>query len=285
MKKLLLLFGLILLSAFAYAEVEIDSFKVYIDDAQKNIDWDDDIIVIAPGSKLEIQMRFENHYNETVDINVEGVLYDIGDNLVRTKNIVDLEEDGRETIVLEYYIPSSTFEGEYDLILEYYDSIDGDYEDKSFVVDVRGKEEDMLKLLTNITQELSDSKAQENEYLKALVNLTSYSDAESCKTKLARLEERNNFSSDYKQKFEQEDAQNEDLKEEVAECKADKESMYTRAYLDNEIKKAKKEENRETSNFYLMVLAAAGGFYWWKNKEKKVGGKGEGQSLQGATWG
>jgi len=296
MKKLIsIIVSLLLCSMIVSAEegdVEVYSFKVYADGERQDSDWDDVTIEINPGQTLEIQMRLENNHNQSdIDIDVVGILYDVGDDLKRDKSF-EIDEDAKKSLVLEYYIPSDLNEGLYDLNIYYeYEALNPAGEntaykhERTFEIEVTKYKVDQNEVLLNLTRELAAERHENNELLSTVLSTHNLSVSwAQCKSDLASA----TLNEEFKGKYETE--LNKSRKSEVglATCETQKGNMYSQTQLSDEIKDAERAAKREqkSSDDTRLMMAGVGVFIYfqWKKKKDIVGGKGEGFSLKGAKW-
>lgn len=290
-KTILLILGIILCTTIAYADkIDIYSFKVYSDGKRQDVGWSDTEFEMYTGTTMEVQIRFENNWNETIEVDIEGTLFEIGDDIERDKSI-DIDEDEKKTVVFEYFIPADTREDIYELEIKYdYDAQEGNqtlhYEqEKKFEIDVREKITPQEDILINITRHLAEEKTRTNDLLETVIDVSNISLAYGkCMDELSNEK----ISGEYKSKYEAELNKSRDADTKFTECNAQKQNMYSQSQIDskvNEVESKAKREQKKIDDNFLMVVIAGGGFYLWsKKKKEKVGGKGEGVSLHGAKW-
>lgn len=285
MKKILLLI-LVLCLPIAFAtgtQLEVYSFKVYADGKQINADWQDDGFKIEPDTEIEVQTRFRNlNNNDSVEIDMNGVLFDIGSNIERQETLT-VSPGQKDAIVFTYFIPAGTSEGFYDLDLSYNFKYNGEsvsYDvDKTFQVDVRKKVVDLNDILINITQQLADEKARSNDIYSELNDVSGLAiNFSTCQSKLSVMENKEELYNEYKVKYNNLSNEYISIVKDKATCDADKKNMVTQETLTARVAAAKREgesQGKKESNNNLMLFAAIGwGLWQMKKKEKKVGGGG-----------
>lgn len=297
MKKIILIIGIILCSLIVYAiegDIEVYSFKVYVDGERQTAGWEDEGFDIWPGSTLELQIRLKNNYNQSnINVDVTGILYDIGDDITREKSF-EIDEDEKKTFVLEYYIPADTKEGIYDLEIAYeYEAIDyGDNatlktykHEKTFEIDVIKSTVPITDVLMNLTKELGEERARSNDLLSTVLDTYNITmELGQCKSELGESK----LNEEFKSKYDDELNKSRTFENQFTTCNTQKQNMYSQSQMDVKVEEEKKTARREQKvdddNFLLMVV---GGFLVWnymKKKKETVGGAGEGVSLKGGTW-
>lgn len=290
MKKLIFIIALLLIPIAFADEIEVYSFKVFNDGVQENVDWEDDNILSYPGSTLQVQIRFENNYNQTISVDSKGILYDIGDDIERTEDF-DIDEDEKHSVVFEYYLPTDTKEGTYDIEIKYEYTIE-DVDilvERTFEIEVRTPKTDIDEVLVNITKALSDEMKRSNDCGDVLANVTRIiADYDTCKTELATCNDVRDDNMEYKEKYENASTELDAVKTDKSTCEGEKSGMFTIGDIDSRIKNAKDEaraqQKKEDDNFMMAVIGIGGVYFYYKNKQKTVGGSGEGASIRGATW-
>jgi len=292
MKKtiLFLITALLVAQAVNADKIDMYSFKVYVDSERQNIEWEDDEMSAYPDSTLEVQFRFDNTWNETIEVDIEATLYDIGDDIIRDKTL-SISKGEKKTTVFEYYIPSDVREDLYELEVHYeYDASEGNqtlhYEvDKKFDIDIKRRTAQTENILLNITQSLSEEKQKTNELLATVISTTNLSlRLDECNRELTneRLE------GDFKKKYEEELSRSRNFESQFNVCNTEKGNMYSMSQVDNiktetELTARREQKNSDNTWTFIFVGGVIGYFIYQKKKEK-TGGKGEGVSLKGATW-
>jgi uncharacterized membrane protein len=123
-------------------KMEVYSFKAYSGDDSLNVEWDDDNFEMYVGDTMQVQIRLQNNYNVTVDVEIETTLFDISDDITRDKTI-SIASGDKKSIVLDYPIPSTTRTGTYDYEFTYwYETLNGTVKKKythtkTFEIDTR----------------------------------------------------------------------------------------------------------------------------------------------------
>lgn len=294
MKKLWI--GVIMLVCFAAVvsasegNVTVYSFKLWGDDDRIEGDWDDNSFRINSGKNIEIQLRYKNPYNKSVTIETIGTLYDIGNDIQRDEEITVGADERGDVIVFEYFIPADTPTGSYDYIVEFdYDFEGTNYvHEKEFEFRITKEEVNINEVLINITRSLADEKAETNELLSTVLNLSGTSMAlGDCKSELGRFEQIEVNYLDYKDKYETEQNKSDGYMLQYTTCDGQRMAMYSQGQLDEKIKSAeitaRRQQKKEDDNFLLMVVVGGGLWFYFKKKKAVVGGGGQGKPLTG-TW-
>ena len=292
MKKIILLIGMLLLCSAVYAaegNVTVYSFKVYAEGENLGVDWDDDTIIANPGSNVEVQIRLENEHNETVDVDIEGTLFEVGNDIVRDAEI-EIDEGDKKTTVFEYYLPTDLRESNYELEIHYEYTVDGkDYEHtRTFELDVRKKKTTIDDILVNLTRELVEGKNENNELLQTVLDMTeTNTKLGTCESSLGALREANGSNSEFREKYFAIESKEANTSIALATCTTERNNMYSKSQLDMEKERAAKEARQETSrekdNFIMLIGGGVVIYFIMQKKKKQVGGEGEGKSLT-ATW-
>ena len=167
------LFLIVFAVASHAANIDVYSFKAYVDNEQKSSDWEDDTILAKPSATLEIQIRYQNNYNSTITVNTNTMLFDIGGDIERDAS-VEVPSGERKAIVLEYLIPSNTPEGEYNFEIKYDYTSGGNKTEvkKEFTVKVIKPVIGVTDLLVNITEAILATKTDNTELMKSLANIS-----------------------------------------------------------------------------------------------------------------
>lgn len=290
-KTILLVLGALLFASFASAaKIDIYSFKVYLDDEKQSVSWEDDEFEAYVGATMEVQLRFENNWNETIEIETKGILFEIGDDIERTKTI-QLSKDDKKTIVFEYFIPNGTREDVYEFDIAYeYNTNEGNItlhyeENKTFEIDIKKKTTPQEDILVDITKQLADEKAKTNNLLSTVLSTQNMSiRLTECEKELGNAK----LNDEFKTKYEAELGISRACEIKIATCDTEKKQLYTKSQLDSEVELAKLEaikQQKSTDNWQTVVVAVGIIFYYnWKKKKETVGGKGEGVSAYGASW-
>lgn len=127
-KKLIILFGILLLIPFTLAELEINRLKVYVSGVREitlediTTDTDGGIIEnVQAGDIIEYQLRLKNTWNETIkNIGITAIIEDIddGDNLKETISDFDLEYEEEVTKKITFTVPAEVRVDDYYSIIE-----------------------------------------------------------------------------------------------------------------------------------------------------------------------
>lgn len=275
-------------------DIEVYSFKAYVDGDYQEVGWDDDIFTAKPGADLEISLRLENKYNHTISVEVKGILFDVGGDIERTETI-ELEEDEKKSIVFEYYIPSDTKEGVYEYNIKYeYDAmpinVTYSYEhERTFEVDIREEKATFEDIILNLTRQISSEKDRSNELMDSLANLSGLVvELKDCKGDLEGYKKDAENYEEYKTKYDDECDVHDKCKENLADCEAKKGVMFSQSQVESKVNKAeqeaKAEQKKESDQFMLLGAGGLIAYFYFKRKKEKVGGEKIGESLTG-TWG
>jgi len=102
-------------------EMKLSSFKIFVDGKSQRVDFDQDgeEVNAQPGSDIDVQIRLENDFNETVDVDFELTLFDISGDITRDESI-DIGENRKETVNFEFILPDDVREDNYDLDVRYF---------------------------------------------------------------------------------------------------------------------------------------------------------------------
>jgi hypothetical protein len=315
MKRAIILVMFICLCCAVYAEegkVKVYSLKAISGEESVNADWEDDEMDIYSGKTFTVNLRLENYYNYSVEVDVSATLYDINnDDINKVKSVIlsAMDEDSaitpKKLVTLEFTIPSTTRNDDYDLEIIYtYEALKNDsttvyktYKHvRDFTVTVHKETvsiedqliaqqskvyNESLKTMIKLTEQLNEERNKTNSYLKQIGDLSAKADELSrCQSDLAGLKASFNFSTDFKNKYE---GQATVCQSELATCYAAKDTMFTQSAIDQ----AKKDGEQRASGTYLnYILIVVGGYLllnWKKKKDQQVGGKGDGTPITG-TW-
>jgi len=292
MKKVILIIMLVLLVPFVSAiegKVEVYSFRAFVGNVRTEADWDSPVIKTEPGAILELQIRLENQDNQTISIDVEGILYEIGGDIEKSKSLT-LDEDERKTFVFEYFIPTDQAERTYDLTVTYkYDAFDyGANTTKSykhtrdFEIDLSAPDVDLDDILLNLTQSIVNEKERTNDLLETVIGLSALvKNLSACQSSLALAD----FDSSYKPKYELELNTSQSNQIKLTECETNRQNMLTSSQVKVEVAEAKvvatREQKKRGDNTVLLIIAGSIGFYYLKKKKETTGGKGEGEPITG----
>lgn len=301
MKKIVLLliacvFVCFVSSVYADANnVSVYSFNVFNDNTEyTSADWDNENIEAYPGQTLDVRVVFENNWNDTFTLYVNGILY-LDNNIQRDTSVSmpsNQQANHRKTVVLSYLIPSNTRQTIYTLSINYKYTLPG-YNQTSitrdFDVRVIKPQVNQNDYLLNITQQLAETKADNVKLMETITNLShSSNELTDCKTELATLKVNSNWSSEFKQKYESQCLVTNDYKSQLDTCLATKTLMFSSDTVENEkiIAENKGRALQKKSDDFLLFIVVAGavGYIWMKKKKETVGGQGTGVSLKGATW-
>lgn len=308
MKKIILILMLIIastiVSAYSYSgNIEVYSFKVYVDGKSQSMDWDDDDRILAyAGSIMEIQIRYENDYDssvingESIDVKTTGTLLDVGADIEREKTI-DIDNKGKKTVVLEFYIPTNVNEETYEMEIEYEyyyyknrtnttPEKHNKKESKTFDVDIRKKTTDMEEIWINISQSLSYEKARNNDLLETVIDMTDIArNYSTCSLELGELRNKDILYVEYKGKYDTAVKEKGDEHDKLTRCTEEKKNMFSATQLNNEItnkvKAGKREQKKADDNMMIGLGVAAITYFVMKKRKETVGGKGEGEPLTG----
>lgn len=292
-KLYVILYIVILLSTVVYAgKIDLYSLKVYANNERLKAEWDDEGWEINPDTTMELQIRFENTWNETIELTVEGTLFEIGDDIERSKDI-DIEKGKKQAIVFEYFIPADTREDIYDLEIRYeYDAYDYNLNttihhenEKKFEVEIVKKTTKEEDIWINISRNLVAEKERTNDLLNTVLSTHNLS------IRLADCERDlgdNKLNNDFKSKYEGELNKSRDYESKFNVCDTEKKNMYSQSQLDSNVLTAEtnaKREQKSKDDWQTLIVAAAIIIYnMFQKKKEKVGGKGEGVSVHGAKW-
>jgi len=303
MKKIILILAMILCATIVTAtegDLEVYSFKVYEEATRLDGDYDSDEFELSPGKNIEVQIRFDNPYNNTLDdVEVWGTLFDVGDDIERSQTIDIGPEDRSDVIVFEYFVPTDTRVGHYDFEFRF------DYEARIYhsnSTEIRDYSHDRTfdfwfqkevvpieELFLNITKNLVDTKEENNRLISSVINLSgTVEELGSCKSELGSLKTKDEINTDFKGRYFNETEETKRYNNMFSTCNTEKASMFTKSQLDNEVSNkvmiAVNLKTKEKDNFLMIVLGGAWAFWYFKLKPKKTGGQGEGQPIVG-TWG
>lgn len=299
MNKMIPILSLMLLTTilFVHAEeglVSVDTFRVYVADSSQRVDWDDeDDIQAEPGETLEIQMILQNDYNSSVDVEVKSSL-DLINVLNREKDIeIDTKDD--YSFVFSYFIPENTKEGYYELSYIYEYTVNNgsqniNYEhERLFLVEVRKPDIDREEILTNLTKQLVNMQ-EENKKLTELLYNESKSKDEliDCKEQLAIYTTSGDINGDLKDKYDICESIRQQKEQQLASCQATLTSRITNEQCENKINQAElilqQQFSKKNGQYIMFAVVLFLVYNHFKKKKDTPGGKGEGQSIYGATW-
>lgn len=294
MKKIILILMFVLLASLCYGvNMSVYSFKIYSDNEQLSYDWEDDRIYIEPGKTLEFQIRYENNYNSSVDIQTISTFYDLGGEDLQRDKTINVPAGQRGTVVLEYYVPTSMTDGTYNFQVryKYEEPVTGNEMDvkKDFDMVIRAPPVDTESVLLNLTKVISNQIDRGNELAEDLKNITPTLNAHAtCLAELADYKAKEVNSQNYKSLYENKTAECKVINDDLIKCNEQKNSMYSQSQLDSKVSSAEataKSKQKDETNTFIMWVAIGGiVVYFYTKRQKKVGGSGEGQSLKGATF-
>lgn len=141
MKKIIYVYFILVCCGIAMAaegDISVDSFKAYINNDKQSATWDDgELLNVVVGDNIELKLKLKNHYEQSVEVELEGEL-NLDTDIVRT-DIVTIPEDEVGNFELDFDIPDDEDPDEYDMVLVYkYKVNDSNYRHEvEFVVDIR----------------------------------------------------------------------------------------------------------------------------------------------------
>lgn len=310
MKKILLL--LILMCSMVYAEegeIEVDSFKAYIDGEGQSLNWDDDLVLAKPGDTIQLRLRLENNYDYDIEVEIEGLL-ELFDTEIERDNIEDddddkeIRENSRKYYVLgDYYLPESLEYGLYDFEIEYsYEAnhttiINSthnktelrDYEHRTRIdLELRRPKKPVISqddIFLNLTRDLASTNRNNTLLLTELARCSNVSkELSACQLIAGKYNE----SAEYKPNWEKCNAELIELTSNSSSCESKIEQMFSATQLNQAKDKARLEGRRtqkELADKNVLIFIVIGVAYYLYNKKKKeAGGQGTGVSLRGSTW-
>lgn len=174
-KYFLLVLMIVIFSAVCFAEdnITVNSFKVYVDGEQESVGWDDDFFRAEIGKKIEVVLRLENNMDNNIEVDVEGILYDISGDIERSETL-DIDAKDKRTAVMEFPIPEDASAGSYDFEVSYrYSFDDNTYkEERIFEVKIEKETVDVNDILINLTGEIAEGREKTNEILNTMNNIS-----------------------------------------------------------------------------------------------------------------
>lgn len=284
--KYQLLIVLMLLVPIAFANVEIDRIKVYVEDeAVDTADEDGGNIKVNRNDLIEMVLTIQNNYNESATIKYRGYIEDIddGNDIEKELDLYDVESNDDRSKTLTFIIPDDAKIDEYNMYLkiEYNTTFTNGNFERSFDVKVLEPDESALEIFqfessfNNLTSVCSDVVETVNGcfgYIDNNKNLTyeissckeakgtCQSSLDDCTTDLGiRNTEKDEFLDTI-----------EGLNEQISDKENEISSMLTISSCDTKIADAIKDSKKKSNNQLLMWGAAAAvGFYFWNERKKK----------------
>lgn len=281
-KYFLLVLMIVIFSAVCFAEdnITVNSFKVYVDGEQESVGWDDDFFRAEIGKKIEVVLRLENNMDNNIEVDVEGILYDISGDIERSETL-DIDAKDKRTAVMEFPIPEDASAGSYDFEVSYrYSFDDNTYkEERIFEVKIEKETVDVNDILINLTGEIAEGREKTNEILNTMNNISkSFVSLGEFFLDSAKFDQ--NKTQEYIERYE-------NISNELTACSTEKDNMYTQAQLDNKVSTAESDARREQKasddNLIFIGIAGVVVYYFTKKKKENVGGRGEGEPITG-TW-
>ncbi len=264
----------------AFAELELDEVKVYVNDERDfDVDEDGGEIDVERGDNLEIRAYLDNNRNNDTEIKLRGIIRDIddGDDETEERDYTLHANETEEMTRIFMTIPDDAILDDYDfdLIIEYKYSGEGW---KSIEVDfdiiVKGDElekielEDVMRNMSVVCSNVISQMTQTFDYINRYDNVsTSLSTcreergtyqtqaSEKEKTLIQCQTDRNNYQNDEKEcnnKIEQMISK--------SDCKVEK---------DDEIKDAVEKAEKKKDNTMIGLLGGAAiiGYVMWRRKK------------------
>ena len=271
----------------ATGDVTVYSLKVYEENTRIDGDFGSSEFTVEPGKVVEFQVRLNNPYNISVDVEFDATLLDIADDIIREESIDVGTKSRSDAVVFEYFIPADTRETTVKWILKYtYTAHGTSYEfSKEYDINIERKKLTSDDILLNLTRTIVGGKEQSDKLIATVTELTQ--SKSNCESELGTLKESVKNNEEFKVRYFQETNSSRDFESKFSSCDAEKRVMYTQGQLDDRVKtevnSAKRQQKKEDDNFLLTIAVGAGVWYYFKRKQKTVGGGGEGKPLTG-TW-
>lgn len=266
MKKLFLMFGiLIILLPFAFAQLEIERLKVYVNDVRQitleDITEDEDggtVENTRAGDILDLSFRFKNNWNETIeDIEVGATIEDIddGDNLIEKIDKFDLEAEKEVTKKISFTIPAEVKKDYYNMFIE----ITGESENYTypeftieFEIDVISGEEERFSLIDAFEEMTNTTK----EYLKRADEKFDYAD---------RIEQCRFSEGEYKGMYETCITNSNTLENDKNKCEYEKNKLQDNVTISD--RKLKQGDGK--GDDWIVPVGIVGAVWYFTRKKKK----------------
>lgn len=280
--------------ALADNNMTIYSFKFYEDGTNLGLSFDDDTITTTAGATIQVQTRLENHLNESISVDLRGVLYDIsGADIDRTKTITIPASDTSSAVVFEYFVPTDAKTGVYDYYFKYTYSYNGTtYKtEKTFSFEIEKEVVDINDILKNLTENILNEREEKNNILEAIQNS---SDTTTTLTNLivGQFISINQSYEQCKINLAYSDANYSDYFTRYTQCTTEKQQMLSNSQCENDktnaINKALSDQTGRNNGTYMWIAIIIGVVWWFKRKKAMPGGQGEGTSLNATfpnSWG
>lgn len=285
--KVYLLFLVLLLCSVAYADMKLDTVKVYVEsDAVSGVDKEGGTIKVMPGNILEFQINVDNNMNNISQAKLKGVISDIddGDDITKTQDYYDIQPNDDRTKTLSFTIPDNAEKDNYDMTLTVYYTPYNQSESKweiDYTIQVKETTEettefDVKYALTNMSHICTNLAGNLNSCFGYINKSSEYYDKFStCQEEKGTKEQNaNDYKKDTDMAIKERDACKTELTQKESDlsiCNNEKSNMVTEAScLEREKKATEKSSSSNTTN--IMMVIGGGLIIWYfanQNKKKR----------------